>query len=64
MEKKEFLFDSLSGLIGDIAWQVSKEGHEVRYYKQRRENYAESGTRDTYGDRIIRIYGDRIIRIA
>jgi phosphoribosylamine---glycine ligase len=32
MEKKKFLFDSLSGLIGDIAWQVSKEGHEVRYY--------------------------------
>ena len=29
MEKKKFLFDSLSGLIGDIAWQVSKEGHEV-----------------------------------
>jgi hypothetical protein len=26
MEKKKFLFDSLSGLIGDIAWQVSKEG--------------------------------------
>jgi phosphoribosylamine--glycine ligase len=32
MEKRKFLFDSLSGLIGDIAWQVSKEGHEVRYY--------------------------------
>src|SRR5262250_2922869 len=32
MEKKKFLFNSLSGLIGDIAWQVSKEGHEVRYY--------------------------------
>jgi phosphoribosylamine--glycine ligase len=32
MERKKFLFDSLSGLIGDIAWQVSKEGHEVRYY--------------------------------
>jgi hypothetical protein len=31
MGKKKFLFDSLSGLIGDIAWQVSKEGHEVRY---------------------------------
>jgi phosphoribosylamine--glycine ligase len=25
------LFASLSGLIGDIAWQVLKEGHEVRY---------------------------------
>jgi len=32
VEKRKFLFDSLSGLIGDIAWQVSKEGHEVRYY--------------------------------
>ena len=38
MEKKKFLFNSLSGLIGDIAWQVSKEGHEVRYYiKEERE---------------------------
>src|SRR5687768_8965221 len=32
MEKKKFLFVSLSGLIGDIAWQVVKEGHEVKYY--------------------------------
>src|SRR5215471_1824818 len=32
MEKRKFLFNSLAGLIGDIAWQVSKEGHEVRYY--------------------------------
>jgi phosphoribosylamine--glycine ligase len=32
MEKKKFLFVSLSGLIGDIAWQIFKEGHEVRYY--------------------------------
>jgi hypothetical protein len=32
MEKKKSLFDSLSGLIGDNAWQVSREGHEVRYY--------------------------------
>jgi phosphoribosylamine--glycine ligase len=32
MEKKKFLFVSLSGLISDIAWQISKEGHEVRYY--------------------------------
>ena len=32
MEKKKFLFVSLSGLIGDIAWQVFKEGHEVRYF--------------------------------
>jgi phosphoribosylamine---glycine ligase len=26
-----FLFVSIDGLIGDIAWQVVKEGHEVRY---------------------------------
>jgi phosphoribosylamine--glycine ligase len=32
MEKRNFLFVSLSGLISDIAWQVSKEGHEVRYF--------------------------------
>ena len=32
MESKKFLFVSLTGLIGDIAWQVVKEGHDVRYY--------------------------------
>ena len=32
MEKKKFLFVSLDGLISDIAWQVLKEGHEVRYF--------------------------------
>jgi phosphoribosylamine---glycine ligase len=32
MERKRFLFVSLSGLIGDVAWQVQKEGHEVRYF--------------------------------
>ena len=33
MEKKrKFLFVSLTGLVGDIAWQVRKEGHEVRYF--------------------------------
>jgi len=38
MEKRKFLFNSLTGLIGDIAWQVSKEGHEVRYFiKEERE---------------------------
>lgn len=29
---KKFLFVSLTGLIGDIAWQVRREGHEVKYY--------------------------------
>jgi phosphoribosylamine--glycine ligase len=32
MEKRKFLFVSLSGLIGDIAWRVFQEGHEVRYF--------------------------------
>jgi phosphoribosylamine--glycine ligase len=31
-DKRNFLFVSLSGLISDVAWQVSKEGHEVRYF--------------------------------
>src|SRR6188508_2441808 len=32
MEKRKFLFVSWSGLIGDIAWQVVKEGHDVKYF--------------------------------
>lgn len=32
MDKRKFLFASLSGLIGDIAWEVLKEGHDVRYF--------------------------------
>ncbi len=32
MEPKKFLFVSLSGLIGDTAWQCVKEGHDVRYW--------------------------------
>ena len=32
MDKRKFLFASISGLIGDIAWEVLKEGHDVRYY--------------------------------
>ena len=32
MERKNFLFVSLAGLIGDIAWQIAKEGHNVKYY--------------------------------
>ena len=31
-ESKKFLFVSLSALIGDIAWQVQKEGHAVTYF--------------------------------
>ena len=32
MESKNFLFVSIGALIGDIAWQISKEGHNVKYY--------------------------------
>ena len=32
--KSNFLFVSYDGLIGDIAWQVLKEGHPVRYCVQ------------------------------
>ena len=38
MDKKKFLFVSLDGLIGDIAWQVIKEGHEAKYYIKNEEN--------------------------
>lgn len=38
MEKKKFLFVSIEGLISDIAWQVFKEGHEVRYYIENKED--------------------------
>lgn len=30
-QTKNFLFVSIDGLIGDIAWRVSNEGHNVRY---------------------------------
>jgi len=30
--KKRFLFISYDALITDVAWQVKKEGHEVKYY--------------------------------
>jgi phosphoribosylamine--glycine ligase len=32
VERKQFLFVSLDGLIADIAWQVVKEGHEARLF--------------------------------
>ncbi len=31
-EPKNFLFISYSALIGDLAWYISKEGHNVKYY--------------------------------
>ncbi|MBU2541770.1 MAG: phosphoribosylamine--glycine ligase [Candidatus Omnitrophica bacterium] len=38
MDKKKFLFVSLDGFIGDIAWQVIKEGHEARYFIRNESN--------------------------
>src|SRR5579859_575961 len=32
MDPKNFLFVSIGGLIGDIAWQVQKEGHAVKFF--------------------------------
>jgi phosphoribosylamine--glycine ligase len=32
MQRSRILFVSLDGLISDIAWQVVKEGHEVKYF--------------------------------
>jgi len=32
MEPKKFLFISWDGLIGDIAWQIKKEGNNVKYF--------------------------------
>ncbi|MEQ1505761.1 MAG: phosphoribosylglycinamide synthetase C domain-containing protein [Myxococcota bacterium] len=37
MQKHRFLFVSIDSYVGDIAWQVSKEGHEVRYWVERPE---------------------------
>src|SRR5215472_11933514 len=34
---RKFLFVSLEGLIGDTAWTVAKEGHEVRYFIANKE---------------------------
>lgn len=36
--KKNFLFVSLTALINDIAWQVHKEGHDVKYFIQNEED--------------------------
>src|SRR5688572_15419406 len=32
MDKKNFLFVSYDALISDVAWQVVKEGHDVKYW--------------------------------
>ena len=35
---KKFLFVSLESLSGDLAWQLSKEGHEVKVYIKLKED--------------------------
>ena len=35
---KKFLFVSFESLSGDLAWQIKKEGHEVRAYVAREED--------------------------
>ena len=37
MEARKFLFVSLEGLIGDTAWEVVKEGQQVKYFIQNPE---------------------------
>ncbi len=34
---KKFLFVSFEGLIGDLAWAVKKEGNEVKYFIQQKD---------------------------
>lgn len=34
MEPKNFLFISLDNLSGDLAWQIVKEGHNVKYFTE------------------------------
>jgi phosphoribosylamine--glycine ligase len=45
MDRKRFLFVSIDGLIGDVAWQIVREGHEVRYFI---ENQAERDIADGF----------------
>jgi phosphoribosylamine--glycine ligase len=37
-EAKKFLFVSFDALISDLAWQVVKEGHDVKYYIKNSED--------------------------
>lgn len=44
IEPKRFLFVSLESLSGDLAWHLSKEGHEVKaYIKSKRDTDVYSG---------------------
>jgi phosphoribosylamine--glycine ligase len=37
MEPKNFLFVSLDNLCGDLAWEILKEGHNVKYFVEEQE---------------------------
>ena len=41
--KKKFLFVSLIGLAMDFAWQIKKEGHEVKFYLKHSDDGIGSG---------------------
>lgn len=47
--KKKFLFVSIEGLIGDLAWKIKKEGHEVRYFIK---NSTEKDVCDGFVDKV------------
>jgi len=49
MDPKNFLFVSLDALIGDVAWQLKKEGHNVKYFI---ENAEEKDVSDGFVDKI------------
>ncbi|MBI2453083.1 phosphoribosylamine--glycine ligase [Candidatus Peregrinibacteria bacterium] len=38
MEPKKFLFVTIDALITDIAWQIKKEGHEVKFFIESEED--------------------------
>jgi len=46
----KFLFVSYEGLIADIAWQVVKEGHEVKLYT---DTIASIKTRGIIGEKFL-----------
>jgi phosphoribosylamine--glycine ligase len=48
-DAKNFLFVSVGALIGDIAWMVRKEGHEVRYFI---ETESERSIADGFVDKV------------
>ncbi|WP_435333629.1 phosphoribosylamine--glycine ligase [Haloarchaeobius sp. TZWWS8] len=45
MDRHNFLFVSIDGLVGDVAWRVRQQGHDVRYYI---ENEAERDIADGF----------------